>query len=188
MAIVENVAVLEHQIFKQRDARDPLGVWVIRHTVVGDASAGSIKIGFEVSGVQSSGRIYNCISLTIADVSGGAANGLDLKLRLLTNFPPGDPTGGTGGYGLTRIGSAAFRVNTGFTAPFGAGNNNILIGAHEDKILLFGPQPSQSEVNITEMELPENVLNNEYSFEGYGYFWDRAVLQAPGGPRFPGSD
>lgn len=183
MAIVESAGILEHQLFKQGDARDPLGIWTIRHPLVGDASGGTIKVSF-TSPNQS--RIYTCYGLNIAGVnlntSGGSA-----KVRLLTNFPPGTPTGGVAAFSTLRIVNDGWDFQTNMTDPK-VGLNFAPINAVDRFILLFGPVPQgESPIAIVETEIINNVDGAGYVFEGYGYFWDRAILQVAGGPRHPGS-
>ncbi|MGR3295936.1 MAG: hypothetical protein ACUZ8A_06880, partial [Candidatus Bathyanammoxibius sp.] len=56
-------------------------------------------------------------------------------------------------------------------------------------LLLYDPrQPaSLGNTNILELQLAVNTDLATYSFEAYGYYWDRSVMQTPGGPRHPGS-
>ncbi len=189
MAISEFVDVLEHQLFIQRDGRDPLGVWVARHPITGDASGGSIKVGFRVTTASAGGRIYTAYSLQIAGLT-GAISASTMKTRLLTNFPDADIAAGISGFStllFTVVAPGIFEADGAMTAP-GAGPAQDLVKPNDRFILLFGPQRSQTAVNIAELELAENIDLATYSFEAYGYFWDRQVLYVPGGPRHPGSD
>lgn len=182
MAITTSQGVLEHHIFATRDARDPLGVWTARAEVTGDASGGTIKIQFLA---PQTNRVYTCTMLTLSG-DGLAASAIG-KLRLLTNFPPAGPEGGTAGFSYNRV----FTVTREplITSPsdnWGASGDDM---GNSDTLLLFGPLPQDpGAVAIVEMEVNSNVLNSAYFFEGWGYYWDKvAVLNAPGGPRFPGS-
>ena len=182
MAISTFVNILEHQLFVQRDGRDPLGVWVARTGITGDVSGGSIKVGIQVPVLGDSGRIYTAYSVNISKLSGidAAASG---KVRLLTNFPDADRTIGVQGYGSFR--RVTVDAGTGFTAPIlGIAANDEAITQAERFLLLFGPV--DEDVNIVELEINENEDGIIYSFEGYGYFWDRQVLYVAGGPRHPG--
>lgn len=183
MSIVINSVILEHQLFVQRDGRDPLGVWGHRGTVVGDASGGTIKQGLTILALGDAGRIYTCYSVAINKETGvdAAAAG---KVRLLTNFPPMDRAGGTTAFGSAR--RVTVNAGTGFSAPIlmiDAGDFGIT--PQERFVLLFGPQAGAN-VNIVELEINENEDLAVYTFEGYGYFWDRQVLYVAGGPRHPG--
>jgi succinate-acetate transporter protein len=42
-------------------------------------------------------------------------------------------------------------------------------------------------MDILEMQRGNNLDLATYTFEAYGYFWDRAAMETPGGPRHPGS-
>lgn len=183
MAISQQIEILEHNLFVTLDSRDPLGLWTIRVQVTGDASGGSVKVAFLAAQTN---RVYVCHGVTLSG-QGSTANAIG-KLRLLTNFPPATPAGGNEGFSFNR----AFTITREplLTEPednIGATSNSMMIGT--DKILLFGPIPSDSgPVGIVELETQDNTLNAAYFFEGWGYYWDKvAVLNAPGGPRFPGS-
>jgi len=54
-------------------------------------------------------------------------------------------------------------------------------------ILLFDPRPVAGAFDIVELEISVGVLDRNYAFECWGYYWDRQVLNTPGGPRHPGS-
>ncbi|KKL17299.1 hypothetical protein LCGC14_2486920, partial [marine sediment metagenome] len=54
-------------------------------------------------------------------------------------------------------------------------------------ILIFDPRQGAGVLNMIELEMGVNVNTDTYAFEAYGYYWDRSVLNAPGGPRHPGS-
>ncbi len=182
MAIVGVMDILEHQLFVQRDARDPLGVWGARSTAVGDATGGTIKVGARVPIAGDPGRIYACYSVTITKNSGTDAN-LPGKVRLLTNFPVMDR--GAGGQGYSTAKRVAVQVGVGFTTPIGMIDGGTPGITPPDRfILLFGPV--DTDVNIVELEIAENEDLSAYGFEVYGYFWDRQVLYVAGGPRHPG--
>ncbi len=182
MAISQFATVLQHQLFIQRDARDPLGVWVIRHAVTGDATGGSIKVEFQSNTPQ---RIYVVKALQVAGLTGITSSNT-LKVRLLTNFPPANLLGGVEAFATLQMISTAFLVDSSLTEPI-AGPDFKLIEPPMDEILLFGPSPAfaQTVVGLTEIEIDQNINNATYSFEGYGYFWDQGALRAPGGPRKP---
>lgn len=184
MAISLTVAILEHQVFKQRDARDALGIWNGRLGVTGDATGGSTKVNFLATAAQTGGRVYVCEAFDIASIQGLAGNAGG-KWRLLTNFPPADRNGGLAGNSFGR--TFTFDFNPGFTEPEGLidgqwGGSPLVI----NRVLLFGPrQPGQTQVSILELEIDQNVDLSTWSFEAWGYYWDREVVQVPGGPRLP---
>lgn len=182
MAIVNETEILEHNIFTTRDARDPLGIWAIRVEVTGDASGGTVKARFQA---PQTNRVYTCNMLTLSGDASAAS--VIAKFRLLTNFPPATPAGGTAGFAYNRVFSVTREpVLTSPSDNWGSVGNDMGDAKH---LLLFGPIPSDDgPVAIVEMENAVNTLAASYFFEGWGYYWDKiAVLNAPGGPRFPGS-
>lgn len=184
MAIVEDGAVLESQLWPQGDARDPLGIWSMRHGITGDATGGSIKVRYQVTSPRRAAYVYTCVGLTYAQLTGTPTVSL-LKVRLLANWPDADVAAGVQGYGSVIIRSTTGSAN--FTAPV-AGPSTPILEPQQRFILLFDPRPGvDADLDIVELELATNVDGDTYAFEGYGYFWDRSVLQAPGGPRHPGS-
>lgn len=183
MAISEDAAVIESQQWPQGDKRDPLGVWGVRHGVTGDASGGSIKVLYQVTSPKRAAFVYTCYAITFAQLT-GAITADNIKCRLLTGWPNVDTQAGVQAFGTVR-----FNVLAGgsvFTAPLG-GPSLSLVTPEQRFILLYDPRPSGEDLTIVEVEWPTNVNLATYSFEGYGYYWDRSVLQAPGGPRHPGS-
>jgi len=183
MAILQSAELLEHNIFVQGDARDPLGVWAIRMNITGDASGGTVKALFLAGQTN---RVYTCTMLTLSG-DGLAASAIG-KFRLLTNFPPATPLGGSAGFSYNRV----FTVTREplITSPsdnWGSTGDDM---GNSDTLLLFGPIPADpGPVAIVEMEVNSNVDGSSYFFEGWGYYWDKvAVLNAAGGPRFPGSN
>ncbi len=171
------------QQWPQGDARDPLGIWAGRDIIGGDGGGGGIKVTFQIPAGLNAAYVYTCYSATVADVT--SSTGVVVKCRLLTNWPDADPQAGVQAFAtlkvLTMNGST-----TEFTAPF-AGPVDNLIGPNDRFLLLYDPRPVTGNLDIVELELAENQAGESYSFEAYGYFWDRGVLQAPGGPRHPGS-
>lgn len=183
MAISETVDVVTTALWPQGDVRDPLGVWGFRHGVTGDASGGSIKVIAQAPSGVNAAYLYTCYSALIAELDTLAS--VQGKCRLLTNWPNADlivP-------GVQAYSTAITRTITGdadFTAPI-AVPSEPFVNAADRFLLLFDPRPGAGDLSIVELELGVNTDTLTYSFEGYGYYWDRSVLQAPGGPRHPGA-
>jgi len=173
-------------LWPQGDVRDPLGVWGARDPVTGDASGGGIKSIFFVGALRKAAYLYTCIHLNYAMLTGTPVTTF-VKGRLLSNWPDIDPTAGVQAYGSLLV--ADTEESSGFTAPVqGIRARDDLLGHNGHLVLLFDPRSQGSDtMDIVEMETSTNVDLATYSFEAYGYFWDRSVLQAPGGPRHPGS-
>jgi len=182
MAIVDMVDILEHQIILQRDARDPLGVWVSRQAIAGDATGGSIKQEIRATATQTGGRIYTCHAVNMSGISGSVVSG-SAKIRFLTNFPDADRTAGVQGFATLRV--TGFTMDSGFTAPIAGLSGETPASMAPTRILLFGPQLGATEATIVEVEFDQNVDGAVYSVETYGWFWDRQVLRIAGGPRYP---
>jgi len=185
VAIVEAVELRTTALWQQGDIRDPLGVWGFRLGITGDASGGSIKMTGQAAASQRAAYIYTCYSLTYAQLT-GATTATILKARLLTNWPDVDPGIGVQGFATLQVGT--LREDANFTEPVqGMNAVDTFLKPNDRFILLFDPRPIAAALDIVEMELSDNVNLATYSFEGYGYYWDRSVLNAPGGPRHPGS-
>jgi len=184
MAISNTVEVATTALWPQGDIRDPLGIWGFRLLVTGDASGDGIKVtAFAPAGLRAA-YVYACYDLNFVQLTGALTAG-DIKYRLLTNWPNVDQALP----GVQAYSSAVFLVsggNTGLSAPI-LGAQRQAVSPNQRFMLLFDPRPGALALNIVEIEYFENVNAATYSFEGYGYYWDRSILNAPGGPRHPGS-
>jgi len=184
MAIDLTFDIVPTAQWPQGDARDPLGVWGGRAIITQDASGGSVKANFQAPLTIAGAYVYTCYSAQISNLS--AAVAIIIKCRLLTNWPDVDPVNiGVQGYGSnisrTTLGDADF------TAPL-SGPNDPLVTPNDRYLLLFDPRPVAGAFTIVELEYGVNVDTQIAAFECWGYYWDRAVLQTPGGPRHPGSN
>jgi len=187
MAISVTVEPLESALWPQGDIRDPLGVWGFRRGVTGDASGGGVKVNCEVPAARRSAYVYTCYSLNWAQLT-GTRDSQTVRSRLLTNYPNIDPIPQVQGYatntGSLTIGSA------NYTAPIqGVQAHQPLIQDVDRFVLLWDPRQQSTLGNLAIVEIEQSVNTDlaTFSFEGYGYFWDRSVMQAPGGLRHPGS-
>jgi len=184
MAVLGNVDVLPAQLWPQGDIRDPLGVWGFRATLTGTGDGGGMKINVRTPAAQGAAYVYTCYSAIIAQTV-GTPNIVTLKARLLTNWPNVDAQAGVQAYATARLVTTNGSAN--FTAPFTVPALDTLITPNDRFILLFDPRPAAGQLTIMELEINENVLAEVWSYEGWGYFWDRSVMQAPGGLRHPGA-
>ena len=184
VAITAEQSVFAAGMWPQGDIRDPLGVWGARRGITGDASGGSIKVGFLEVADRKAALVYACYSAHGAGLTGTHTDDA-IKCRLLTNWPNVDPIPGVQGYGSAIDGLLDF--NTNFTAPNYVVNRQPLVWPNDRFMLLFDPRPSGQLATLVELEIASNIDLATYTFEVYGYFWDRSVLNAPGGPRHPGS-
>ncbi len=144
-----------------------------------------MKATFEVSAQLRAAYLYTCYAATMVLILGTAQNA-NIKLRLLTNWPDIDPLAD-----VQAFSTGIFTTGTGsdndFTQPKSGPDIN-LVGPLDRFLLLFDPRPLNTAIQIAELEVGANTgVGVDYSAELYGYFWDRSVLNAPGGPRHPGS-
>lgn len=184
MAIVELGVVREHQAWPQGDVRDPLGTWGIRHGVTGDASGGSIKVRGTVDEDKQGAFVYTCYYAMVVQLT-GAPSTQTYKTRLLTSWPNVDVIPGIQAVS-TYIAHQVRASTPTFTPPI-SGPREPDISPNDRFLLLYDPRQSGGPTEIIEWEYDLNLEDATYSFEAYGYYWDRSVLQAPGGPRHPGS-
>ena len=184
MAITQLAAVLQTATFIQGDARDPIGVWGGRNIITGDATGDFVSTVFFVPAERKAAYVYFCYGAQVSKLGGVAARN-PIKCRLLTNWPNMDPITGVQGFATHKVvlmeGSASF-------VPPEYGPAGDLLNNFDRFIPLFDPRPIGLDMNIVELTYENNVLADLYSFETYGYFYDRAVMDAPGGPRHPGSN
>jgi len=188
MAIAELVELQTTALWPQGDIRDPLGVWGARHGVTGDASGGEIKVAVVAAGPERAAYVYTAYGAGINQLT-GVITSVSIMCRLLTNWPNIDPAAGVQGYSQNNRG--VLGGVSAFTAPNAAAESGQPMVLDKDRfILLFDPRSGQNQQDITIMELKLGFNTDlaTYSFEAYGYFWDRSVLQAPGGLRHPGSN
>ncbi len=186
MAIATAVEVIESPQWPQHDIRDPLGVWGARVGVTGNATGSGIKVAFDVAAAKRSAYVYTCYSAQAVLLTGTVPSTKLLKIRLLTNWPNVDPIPNVQAYGSAKI--VTWGASSTFSAPI-ALPLEPLITEPDRFLLLFDPrqQVTLGTMTIVELELGDNVDTDTYSFEAYGYFWDRSVMTAPAGPRHPGS-
>jgi len=187
MSIETTVEIVQTALWPQGDARDPLGVWGFRLGVTGDASGDPIQVQVQVPANENAARLYTCYSLTVNQLTGAFTSGTRIKTRLLTSWPNVDPLAGVQAYGRTKMSGAT--GSAAFNSPrFGFGNEGgDAMGPNDRFLLLFDPRPAAGILTIIELEWEINTNLAVYAFEGYGYWWDRGVWDAPGGPRHPGS-
>jgi len=178
--------ILTTSLWPQGDIRDPLGVWGFRQGATGSL-AGEIKVVASAPEKEAAAYIFACYSLTYAQLTGAIDTGARVKTRLLAGWPNIDSQAGVQGYATLGI-SSTIGLND-FTAPVqGVAGTGGMVSGNQRFVLLFDPRPLATAVPLVELAVAVQVDGATYSFEGWGYYWDRSVLQAPGGPRHPGSN
>ena len=186
MSVTGVVDVFEAQLWPQLDERGPLGIWGARAALIGDGGDDFVEVSIQVPGEHRAAFVYTCYSANASVATTVlAAVALTSRCRLLTNWPNLDPTPGVQGYATNK------GVETISTTQSSVPQSSIrgdLIGPNDRFLLLFDPrQGIKTNMTIVSLEMNVNTLNELYTFEAYGYYWDRSVLNAPGGPRHPGS-
>ncbi len=186
MSITANADLIEWALWPQGDKRDPLGIWAFRSSILGDATGGFLKLLVGLPAARRAGHIYTCLSAQSTTLSGTATHA-GITLRLLTNWPPADLGAGVTAY------STYMRILIGASAvgnfPTDGPFENPLVRENDRFILLFDPRPVETlgRLNIMEFIITDNTNTVLIGFEAWGYWWDRSVMDAPGGPRHPGT-
>ncbi len=182
MASLQTVDVLETQTWPQGDIRDPLGTWGARASMTGDATGGEVTLLVNVPLAKRQAFLYTVYSATISQIVGTGVVG-NVSARIITNFPNIDPDAGVVGYSkvigrsMTDIGSAA-----PFFVP-----DDPMIDPNDRFIVCYDPSPvNPNPMTILELKFQVNTDARVWVGEAYGYYWDRSVMNAPGGPRHPG--
>lgn len=182
MTVTVTIPIQESAILRRRDVRDPLGIWAARGTGVGDAGGGVVLAQFVVPAARRASSVYTCYGVQVVELAIATVQATIITTRLLTNWPVTE-VGGINGFSLT---NGHVADNDGI---FPASSQGELITSAMRYILLFDPRPGpNADVVLVEAWPNDNSLNETYVFEAWGYYWDRNVLDAPGGPRHPGSD
>ena len=181
MAILAETDVENFNLWRQGDVRDPLGIWYGRAGVTGDASGDGIQMRFNVPAANRGAHVHFCYDANFGQLT-GTADLATTNIRLLTNWPDATPgVVGLQGYGsnlaLALAADNAITPISGFTTP--------PISPNQRFIPLWTVQGS--DLAIVEINFGGNTDLATYTFETFGYYWDRAILDAPGGPRHPGS-
>ncbi len=187
MAIAEVVSLLAAQTWQQLDIRDPLGLWGARHLIIGDGTGGSVKTTIVTPDQEAAAFVYQVMAVNVNIIDVLQVVNTFAKCRLLANWPNFDPQPGVQSFSTFRV--AGLLGSANFTQPVSAAaqGGEHLLEPNDRFILMYDPRPSNELLPIIELEVSANVLNTDYAFEAYGFYWDRSVMDAPGGPRFPGS-
>jgi len=182
MAITADVNIVATALWPQGDARDPLGVWGGREIITGDASGGSTRVNFRAASDIAGAFLFTCYSANVSFLTTSTA--AVVRARLLTNWPDIDVEAGVQGYSTHLVRNTD--GSSTFPAPL-SGSDFPLIGPNDRFVLLFDPRPVVGAFDIVDLAVASNVLNGQLAFECWGYYWDRQVLNTPGGPRHPGA-
>jgi len=183
MSITIEKDVLVTGIFKQGDIRDPIGLWGGTTSINSDATGGKIRTSFRVDNEDAflSG-VFSIYSANVIQVTGLAAT-QNILFGINSNWPNIDQTPGITPYnGFIRATLSGEDAFSPVAAVFPQ-----LVGSLDRFRLIFDPRHiAPQNMLLCQFEMV-NVNAKSYLWSVYGYFWDRSVLDAPGGPRHPGS-
>jgi len=190
-----SVAALEDIVatvmWPQGDARDPLGLWFGEVRATGDASAGHIRFIFRVQAARRAQYVFAAYNVSL-QIPAGLAATTATWLMLRTNWP--NIASATGQaftpYEHLRLGTTPEIGSVAGDADFQEspfGINGQLLHPNDRFLLLSDPRRGGTAMEILELQVGTNENTVLYIASAWGYFWDRAVYQAPGGPRHPGS-
>jgi len=190
MTVTGSAAPIETQTWPQLDKRDPLGIWGVRGAIVGDASGGKIEFTISVAADKRSAFVYNFLDINLTQV-GGLTSGDAVRIRILTNWPNIDPQAGVQAYSTAVFGLIEGDNDFGdpIQVPRANGSATPFLATNQRFLLCYDPRSDQAlgTLDICQMTVGNNGgVTDTYVFEAYGLYWDRSVMQAPGGPRFPG--
>lgn len=183
MSVSGTVNILESELWPQRDARDPIGIFGWRVLQAGDATGGSNKIFIQVPEQIRHAYVMKISDMIIAQIVGSIVATVG-KSRVLTNWPNIDVDPGIQTYGTSHF--FTLTGDASFTAPRAGPFDAEALPRGLGDLLIYDPSTQTGDMVIAEQETV-NTNNTTYSFEGYGYYWDRAVMSTPGGPRNPGT-
>lgn len=182
MAVIATTEVTETQTWPQGDIRDPLGVWGARGAMTGDATGDDIVLLVNVPLLKRKAFLYTVNSAMIGQIVGTGVVG-NVSARIISNFPNIDLDAGVVGFSKV-IGRSM--TDLGTAAPFFA-PDDPLIEPNDRFIVCYDPSPvNPNPMTILELKFQVNTDARVWVGEAYGYYWDRSVMNAPGGPRFPG--
>ncbi len=186
MSVVATTPVIETALWPQGDARDPLGVWAARSGSVGDGTGGNHRTTIIVPAEKRRSRLYTCYFLSSVRTGGASSTSTRIKAQLLTNWPDASLDAGVTGFATFMEGIVSSNVGN-FPVQ---GSETLLVQGIQRFILLFDPASVSptTDMAIAAIERDANTDLEEIAWEAYGYWWDRAVVDAPGGPRHPGSN
>ncbi|HIB68100.1 MAG TPA: hypothetical protein EYO33_24140 [Phycisphaerales bacterium] len=156
----------------------------MRIGATGDGGGGSIQAVGQVPAGERAAFVYTCYSANIAIVNQTTPLNVTGQFRLLTNWPSVDALAGVNAYSSIHMVTVE---QSALEDPVG-GSNDPLVSGPERFMVLWDPRPTNVAMNICAFAVGTNVLNDVYSFEAWGYYWDRTVMSVPGGLRHPGSD
>ncbi len=181
MSILVTSDVVETAVFPQRDARDPLGIWGAHATTTGDATGGITQVNFQIAAGRRRANVYSIIAAN-SQLTSGTAIGTDISLRILSSWPNLSAV-------LTGINFAApTRSVPAGPALLNGPPQGDLVRTNDRYILIFDPASvnAGNALLIATIVRNANVDTETAVYTLYGYYWNRDIVDQPGGPRHPG--
>jgi len=187
MSFTVNKDVLVSGLFKQGDIRDPIGIWGGSVTINGDVTGGFLRVIFQVDPDDGwvSG-IFAHYSVSVIQTIGALLTGAGSAVifRINTNWPNILQDPGIIPYNFTR----SFQLTGAAGLSPIAATEQPMVTSQERFLLSWDPRHiTPQNLLLDQIEILNPGAGISINFTAYGYFWDRSVLDAPGGPRHPGS-
>ncbi len=186
MSITTAVILQQAAQWPQGDIRDPIGVWGAKWIVLGDASGDEIEVTINTPLGAAAAFVYTLYDVNI-EHSAGALVSNALMMQWFTGWPDVEAAAGVEAAHTNVVGVIQGDAGLG-SAPIGAINANGPLWRSEQRFLLsFDPRfGHQSSRTLAIIKLVNIGVGTNYTGFLYGYYWDRSVMNAPGGPRHPG--
>jgi len=186
MTVQGSFPVIETGLFKHQDARDPIGVWGAQGNITGDASGGQIQAFIQIPADKRRNRVYTVYDCQSQNSGGTLDTGTAAKIRIFLGWPDINLAGGIQAHETILF--VQLEPAGGFNPPF-TGPRRSMVDPNHRFLLIFDPsvQFANDAFTMISVERDANVNGSIYQTSAWGYYWDRAVFDVPGGPRHPGS-
>jgi len=186
MSVVIALDAVESGVFKQQDARDPVGLWGAQGNLTGDATGGQVGARIQIPAAKRRNAVYTIYDASTANTGGATDTATAVAVRIFTGWPDINLEAGIQTHETIRF--VQLEPDGGFIPPV-FGPREPLITPNQRFMLIFTPsvQFATTAFVMLIIDRAANVNNALYQFSAWGYYWNRDVLGVPGGPRHPGS-
>lgn len=186
MTVQITIPLLETGLYRQQDARDPLGIWAARNQATGDLTGGDMEANIQIPADRRRSRVYSCYDANTFATLGAADTATAIKIEIFTGWPDAQAAGGIQGHSTYLVVASDGNIwdnNTSF------GPREPLITPLQRFLALFDPSTAfpTDALTIVRITRNANVNTTIYMFTAWGFYWDRNIFDIPGGPRHPGS-
>jgi len=172
-------------VWKQGDIRDPIGIFGGVTSITGNGDGTFIRVSMRIDSEDAflSG-LFAIYDATILQTL-GSVQSVDVLYRIFSNWPNIDQQPG-----ITPFNSGIVRNMVGsnsWVSPRAAPDAPLVQPLDRFRLIWDPRHLAPQNMLLCEWFINMPVAPVAYQFSVYGYFWDRSVLNAPGGPRHPGS-